>query len=177
MHWQICGHSYLHRGHRIALSRATYNCHCRWWSNCYNTQRSSRVKTSTTLLMHGYTARTTRTLTITSKVVVSTWQMFRMTRFEARDTFTAILVDEGDYGTVQTARSSVTEHAWWRVLEHYSSSARVLLLSATQHRSDKVPLPEPFYTYTYDDALRDGVVKQVQFIILQPRGACVVWPQ
>lgn len=103
-----------------------------------------------------------------AQIVLSTWQQLGpIARKFAAHKFSNVIVDEGDYGTVRTCRS--TASSWCNVLDHFSS-ARQLLLSGTRQRPDRLPLPEPFYVYSYNDALRDGVVKRVQFILLQPSG-------
>lgn len=93
--------------------------------------------------------------------------LYSVARTFEPDAFSNIIVDEGDYGTVRTNKS--TSLSWCNALERFVT-ARTLLLSGTRHRSDNVPLPQPFFVYSYSDALRDGVVKRVQFVLLQPDG-------
>lgn len=72
-----------------------------------------------------------------------------------------IVVDEGDVGTVRTP--AATEFSWYRILEHFQR-ANVVLLSATRNRRDRIPLPPPCFSFTYDDALNARQVKSLRFI-------------
>lgn len=103
------------------------------------------------------------------QIVLSTWQMMHTVATELpASMFANLICDEADYGLCRSARSTAT--SWCEALNHFRH-ARVLMLSGTCHRRDNIPLPTPFYRYTYNDALADRVVKRVHFLLLQPARA------
>lgn len=101
------------------------------------------------------------------------------------DEFTELVVDEADYGmpgwipprqplfragSVRTPQA--TEHSWCTIAERLTGLRCLVLQSATQNRSDGIPLPPAFSVYSFEDALRDRVVKMLRVYYLVPSGKC-----
>jgi hypothetical protein len=87
--------------------------------------------------------------------------------------FSEHLVDEGDHGVVRTRHA--TPESWCRITERLNQS-HLLLMSATRHRADAIPLPLPYSTYDYLAAITDRVVKRISVCYLVPTSKSVLIP-
>jgi len=82
-----------------------------------------------------------------------------MSTINSQRKVSAIIVDEGDYGTAMTT-------TWRGCLDQFTRPT-VLFISATQPENHR--LPPPYFKYMYSDAYKAGTTKKVKVCRLIPR--------